>query len=1135
MMNRASLLSRALAIALPIAVGACMTDVEPDPELAEVEDPLASSVSGIGPESGIDWSIDAPWRMEPLLLGGGQRAYDPIPITLTFHDADMQTPGEELRMVEFCGVDVLELQPGETWTSARQTTIPVEDFHEIEATVRWTAQGILKPVGPGEPQHVVRRIWNGESPADALSIDDWAEWHATFAYQPEAAPVGDELRLIVLARIARYGDCAEPLGLNKFQIMYQLKQGKASQYPDLDGPLHEALDSYLFGDFLRVEYPADPLPRFGDGWVYGDVHYHSQATDNEGESALSFRASLAAMKAMGLDYAFATDHTSGGTQVSGTGILGIDNPPDLPWWLDWSDWVNQKYREIIAMIEVPIIERDALRDMNLEKFRTLRAWLNDAGGANAQVLALGGSLRAPQMFLGGEVDVIPEMSNAEANVHGFRYGDGEFYDVFEPCYSVLDILEVYTNWEEICEAQMMTYGSAYGRTAIRDVQGPLDIGYFSRQHLLHLPTDPTNDEQAIIANTTAWGGATLSLKDVVEQHLGAEQKGYAFLAHPVDASSGDGALRLGPDMVPYSEAQLEVAFASPHILGLELWNGNNRVTSTSPDHRPEGIGGAHNFPFLDKVGIEDPEIPGYIQSATLNWNWEALTSGNLVAGIHDGLAMWDQVNLWGITPSRTAGIGWLGGGYRKMFMSGGSDAHGDLNYRRNGRILGVFYATDTVIGAPRNLTYVGDARPGLVDDGGAGQPTIGQAQIVEALRSGRFSVTDGPALRIAIDQNGNNVIDDTDAQMGEDFTLGVGQAAPVLVEWKSTPEFGPVHTVDLVVGAQAGTREGRVYGPRSTFFGQPECYDTGYPLLDPEGNEYCPLSQNRVADDSLHFAVDPAQGMGGTLRFDLDPRDFKVFDVVCWYTEVPAPVEDGQPPSTTYVKHCRVDRTEAASRLFVRAFAQTDDTIDLHNADRFAFTNPIWLHAPELPSPPTVTLSHTQCFNEQNSFSTTATQTGTVPGTLQRQYRVGLGAWSTLSSSTFSAPAGQTVWVRARTCNADGCSGYAMTSGEGADSCPPPIPSPPKVYLEYTGCSYGINSFAATVAAQGSVPATSIQKQYKIATGSWTTLTSSKITAGSQKTVYLRARSCNQYGCSTYAQTSKAGPYCGTGGGPLPQ
>jgi hypothetical protein len=1134
MKPHARLRSRALASVLSLAIGACAVDVEPgvgeEPDYDTTEEELGSSVSGVGPESGVDWSIDAPWRMEPVVAPNGAGSYDPIPITLTFHDADMQWAGHELPLNRLCGVDILELQPAhdgvpeQTWMNARRTFVAAEDFHEIEATLRWTAAGVLTPTPEGVDAHIVRRLWNDEPADDVLKITPWAEWHGTFLYTPQAEYAGKDLRLILMARVSRFGSTCTPLDLNRFELMYQLKRGQVTRYPVAIGPLHETTDSIYFSEFLKVTY-GDPLPRFDDRWVYGDVHYHSQGTDNEGESALSFRATLAAMKAFGLDYAFATDHTSAGTQVSGVGMLIIDQLPQLPWILDW-DFIKDRIKEAVANIQVPVVQRDALRDMNEEKFATLHGWLNAPDGANAQVLSFGGSSRAPQMFLGGEVDVIPELSDAEAAQGYIAYGVGQKYDVFTPCYAVHDILETYTNWETVCSQQMLTTGSAYGRKAIRDVQGPLDVGYFSRQHLVHLPSDPTRTDTGVIGHTTVWGGATLSLKSFVEDHLTAQQKGYAFLAHPADATGGDGALRLGPDIVPYSRAQLEVAFASPYILGLQLWNADSHVTTGAPAH-----GGSHVFPFLFGLGHDDPEIDGYIQTASLPWNWQELTTAELLKGLRHGSAMWDMMNLWGITPSRTAAIGLPAGQYRKVFMAGGSDAHGDLNYRRNGRILGTFYATDSAMGAPRNLTYVDTMREGRVDDGGAGQATLGQTQVIEALRSGRFSVTDGPALRIAIDANGNDFIDDGDIHMGQDFSL-TGATAPLLVEWKSTSEWGPVREVDVYVGVQAGNRA-VVYAPKSHgAAGNGVCTESESPITDPEGNVYCPMDDGYVANDALRVNVASGQGMGGTARFDIDPRNFKLFDLQCTTQTIPAPTPDGEPQQWEEITHCKVDRTEVASRLFVRAFAQTDDTIDAHAIHRYAFTNPIWLHGPVHPTPPTASLTHLSCTADVNTFSASVSG-GT--GTVEKQSRNGAGAWTTFAGTTFTTPAGaQLIGLRARTCDGGDCSGYDLTSATGTASCPAPIPSPPKVMLEYVGCSQGKNSFAVTVGPLGNVPPTSYVKQYKIASGSWTTLTSSKITANSQQAVYLRAKACNANGCSAYAQTSKAGPTC-SGTGPLPQ
>src|SRR5262249_37567343 len=139
-------------------------------------------------------------------------------------------------------------------------------------------------------------------------------------------------------------------------------------------------------------------------------------------------------------------------------------------------------------------------------------------------------------------------------------------------------------------------------------------------------------------------------------------KGYAFLAHPVVAPSGASLGRLGPDVIPYSDVQLRTAFESKAVLGLQLWNEDNRLR------------GARQ---------------------RIDWKWLAsrlyrkvtntLEPVDAYTQLDDGLAAWDKMLLWGIRPSQTAGIAWLPANTpRKVFMAGGSDAHGDWNYRREG-------------------------------------------------------------------------------------------------------------------------------------------------------------------------------------------------------------------------------------------------------------------------------------------------------------------------------------------------------------------------------------------------------------------------------------------------------------------
>jgi hypothetical protein len=266
------------------------------------------------------------------------------------------------------------------------------------------------------------------------------------------------------------------------------------------------------------------------------------------------------------------------------------------------------------------------------------------------------------------------------------------------------------------------------------------------------------------------------------------------------------------------------AWRSPAILGLQAWNENTRRSSTvgSPGSGVVEIGWERN------EGIASPKPVNVARSGFLSsagafelkpWNltngrWQRLATG-VESQLKHGTFTWDTMNHWGLDPNRTAQLPWLEPGEpRRVFFAGGSDAHGDLNVRREGYFMGTESITDTAIGSPRNLVYVAEGGTPVVDP----LPNDQQATvyphdaIVTALASGRFTVTDGPALRIVVDLDGDGVIDDTDPPMGSVVDLGSSPTLPLLVDWKSTPEFGAVASIDLYVGVHRDG-EGRTYAP----------------------------------------------------------------------------------------------------------------------------------------------------------------------------------------------------------------------------------------------------------------------------------------------------------------------------------
>src|SRR5690606_26533287 len=123
-------------------------------------------------------------------------------------------------------------------------------------------------------------------------------------------------------------------------------------------------------------------------------------------------------------------------QVTDMDPIFIDQPPDIPYVPgfieDWAaDMVNKKLSgyDVLGSVE-------ARRDMSPARFVALQRWLSAAGnGANAEVLRAfaGGGARAPRIFLGGEVDMIPEIDATERATGRVTFGNGAAYPWTEAC------------------------------------------------------------------------------------------------------------------------------------------------------------------------------------------------------------------------------------------------------------------------------------------------------------------------------------------------------------------------------------------------------------------------------------------------------------------------------------------------------------------------------------------------------------------------------------------------------------------------------------------------------------------------------------------------------------------------------
>jgi hypothetical protein len=944
-----AILAAGALVCATIRIGAAEDTGPPTPQIASVD-------------GGVEAAIDAPWRLEPDPLSPVR--YPMIPLVVSIHDATQQyDPRTRVSLGTFCEMAIREsglqgLLPTQFRTAAM--------LDEIERNDTWPPNSDIAP------NHSRCRPASGQACAGELEVGSAAEWHGTVLYRPTHQGAGTDVHLTVQVRVARAG---QPCGPPKDITWDEAPFDRLRELP-------QDPNSYVMVNRLNVYLAEQPLPRFDEGWVYGDLHYHSQGTDNEGESAYAYRPTLQAMRAMGLDFLFATEHASNSVQTTDMDVVYLRNIDDLiPDWVPFGSDLADLLESIPIALET---NANAARDMSPQRFAFLLGELNDATGGNAEVMQFPGRSGAPRIFLGGEVDVIPEMSIAERNSQLINYGNGRGYWWFTACtsqgFSLMNLIQHYTT-TMLCDDpfKLATPASEGGRFLLKDLQG-LSDSYYARQHMVHLPTDPTRADAFIPSNTSVYGGATRRLgpataapgqenvlQSVLYRDYAVEDKGYFFLAHPVDAESGRGIGRLGPDIVPYSDVQLKTAMSSPSFLGLQLWNEDTRLKSSTAFNSPPG------FP-LQNFDAYPPSMSRWMWA-----RWLGPEPATAYAALHDGLVAWDRMNLWGMRPSQTAGLSWLPAGEpRRVFMAGGSDAHGDWNYRREGRLAGVSAVVDTAIGKPRNLVYVGSERPetvhGLAPGGGgaAAYGTVGQQQVTSALAGGNFAVTDGPAVRIAIDTDENLVIDDKDVPMGSSTTTPYrGAYVPFIVEWKSTLEFGPVAAIDLYVGVvNEALDDGLVYaapGHGVHSVATPLSGASFDAYVDDKGVSHPELVDGYMVDPTgrLHVTLS-APSMAGRRRFSIRINDYPTGkrrvvreEPYCWF-------EPKCQPGDITCYHCtnpspefHFDGVSLPDRAFVRAFVRTappagalcsvngtDKLLAIAQGqciERLAFTNPIWV------------------------------------------------------------------------------------------------------------------------------------------------------------------------------------------------
>ncbi len=769
-----------IPLALTLGLAACGQPPEAPqsaPRLNQTEQKLN------GFEGMFEFAIDVPWRIEPQFDPFGGMSYDAVPITIAIHDEDTNPYSGSGRLYDFCSLTVTRYRNG---ALVGTQTFEPSQLEWMEYTGRppgapttqaayWPtpSQGLLPPT-------TVACYPSRQDCTSYTKVYGTSEWHALLRWSPGAVAATSEETLKLTAKVSAAPGC-------------QSRQISLINY-------------------AHTQWSGFPLPRFGDErWLYGDLHYHSQSTDNEGESGYSYRAVTSALGAMGIDFAFATDHASDAAQ-----IVDIDRA-------DWDDLLPERFR--------------GLRDLNQARWDAALFKLHSFDGANVNVAETWPQhrRRIPRLFLGAEVDVTPEVgqmppSFTSRDYWTYPYGNNLTFDIFD---WTTDGFETYGgSLPTLTAASMPSVFQAFnalgGVTAymLGDTQG-LNERYVGRQHLLHLPRHAYQLSGFVGSRTTKYGGASRHAIEASGGAMGvlpdiASKQGIAFLAHPLAAGGGD----KGPGIAPYSSYQYAKLFEQQTLVGLQLWNENERLSSAGCYGSSVPASACINIGEYESTGYEwmsassgGSHMPGWNAGEykftpmwdVEPWIWRRIHFG-VEHSLHQGTTTWDRLLRWGLDEGRTQLISWLSAGEpRRLFMAGGSDAHGDWSYRREGYMTEPSSTNDTALAKVRNLVFAGRGRTGCRPNDRrcfdvvppALQTTHDQPTVTDALAEGRFAVTDGPAVRVVVDRNRNGVIDDDDYPMGSVVELYNGEPLPVLVEWHSTEDFGEVDSVDLYIGVDS--------------------------------------------------------------------------------------------------------------------------------------------------------------------------------------------------------------------------------------------------------------------------------------------------------------------------------------------
>ncbi len=286
------------------------------------------------------------------------------------------------------------------------------------------------------------------------------------------------------------------------------------------------------------------------------------------------------------------------------------------------------------------------------------------------------------------------------------------------------------------------------------------------------PASPGSSDRVIMTGDGSVTSPAMPLAEALARIAAAG--GFAYAAHPFDPISPvlrGGSWDLEKDFLAPDAKNLRAG-----LVGVEAWN--RATTATADDAR-------------------DPYCL-HLQANPASC-FQADPAADQYARIENGiLTAWLPLLRKGLELSQGASASPA----FKVFLGAGSDAHGDFNYEATmdvtdfvthpfSRLSG--YAENNALGKLSTVVYCP-----------AGMGRKGE-HVLEALRAGHSVLSNGPILFAGFDRNANGTLDDADdIHVGDTLTSSSASLPPLVLEWASSAEFGPLTTIQIFLGTAQG-------------------------------------------------------------------------------------------------------------------------------------------------------------------------------------------------------------------------------------------------------------------------------------------------------------------------------------------